>query len=317
MQRTIPSLLTESRSTECDLCCAKPAHPMDSAPGRCRRRTEEEIRCTGLVGQSGWAEKELAHRHGSAADVATEQVRIHPLEGCRRRYMTGQNTIAKARRKALNLRLNARSHIHRGTVGDVAIGPECVLPLRSARWIKKRWLRRQHKGPLRMLSLHYCTLRIGNLIKRTAKMNGDGASALCRLPGHRLGERVVNLEDSRPGFESFHQHAEARSKAVVRDGNELSRRGIKQCQRISSIPLMESPRVDAPRGVNLASEALQMPDERLGDGFAIPRAGTGQPTLCAAAPSTRAIAELSVSSRLRKECAASPANKARARGCVK
>ena len=267
MQRTIGDLLTESRSTECDLCCAKPAHPVDSAPGRCRRRTEEEIRCTGLVGQSGWSEEELAHRHGSAADIATKQVRIHPLEDCRRRYMAGQNTIAKAWRKTLNLRLNARSHVHGGSIRDVAIGPERVLTQRSARWIKKRWLRRQHKGPLGMMSLHYRTLRIGDLIERAAEMNGDGAPALCRLPRDRLGKRIVNLEDSRSGFEPLHQHAEARRKAVVRDGNKLSWRSIKERQRIPPIPLMERPRVDAPRSLDLASDALQIPYERPGDGL--------------------------------------------------
>ena len=59
-----------------------------------------------------------------------------------------------------------------------------------------------------------------------------------------------------------------------------------------------------------------MANERVGDAL---RSSAGdRPTeLCAAAPSTRAMAELNMSSKLRNECAASPANKARVRGSVK
>src|SRR4029077_14260741 len=112
--------LMESRSSQRDLCCAKSAHPVNSASRWRRRRTYEKIWRAGLVGQRRRTQQELAHRHSSAADVAAEQVRVHLFQGGRCRHMAGQYAVAKAGCKTLNLRFEAVGHIEGGSVRHVA-----------------------------------------------------------------------------------------------------------------------------------------------------------------------------------------------------
>ena len=45
--------------------------------------------------------------------------------------MSAQYAVAKPGREALNLRFETISHIDSGPVRHVAVGPECVLPLRE------------------------------------------------------------------------------------------------------------------------------------------------------------------------------------------
>ena len=70
-------------------------------------------------------------------------------------------------------------------------------------------------------------LRLCNLIECSAEMHGNRAPALCRSPRHRLRQRIVNLEDSRPRLKPLHQTAKTRCEAIAGNGNKLSRRRIK------------------------------------------------------------------------------------------
>src|SRR5207302_9773063 len=107
-------------------------------------------------------------------------VALH-LRGVQR--VARKNAVVKARRETLDLRLDARGHVHIAAAGDVAVRPGGVLACWCARWIEEALLRQQDKRSLRDNSSRDVTLCRGHLRQRPAYVNRPRAQAGRITPG--------------------------------------------------------------------------------------------------------------------------------------
>src|SRR5207248_5737166 len=132
----------------------------------------------------------------AARDVASGAVRVVRLDLAGTRHRSRKDEIAKARREALDLRLDARGHVHRRAVRDVAVRPEGVLSRRGAGVVEKALLRDEHEGLLGMAAAVDLGFAGGDFLERAADVHRAGAPALRGSPGHGPPEGVVDLENS-------------------------------------------------------------------------------------------------------------------------
>src|SRR4029077_12757679 len=128
---------------------------------------------------------------------AAHKIGVHRFEVCRPKHPAGQHTVTKARRKAFNLSLDARQHIYRRSVRDVAIGPGDMLAGGRTCRIDKRRLSQENERPLGVFSLLHCLFRYSNLLHRPADVNSTGTRTLRCLPRNWARESVIDLEDAR------------------------------------------------------------------------------------------------------------------------
>ena len=86
------------------------------------------------------AKEKLTNVHYAAANIASNQVRVHPLKIGRRKYVPCQNTFAKPRSKTLNLALQFLKHVFFGPVRHMTIRPNGMFARRSPRAVEQAGL---------------------------------------------------------------------------------------------------------------------------------------------------------------------------------
>ncbi|HET9754394.1 MAG TPA: lipase maturation factor family protein, partial [Myxococcales bacterium] len=185
------------------------AHPMDARAGRRRRRAEIQVlrrRGVGVDGEDGPGE-ELHPVVGAAGDVSSGAVRVVRLDLAGSGDGARQHGLPESRREPLELRLDARSHVHRRAVGDVAVGPEGVLSRGRTGVVEEALLRDEDEGSLGMLAAGDGGLARGDLLETAADVHGARAAAVVSAPGNRGGEGVVELEHARSAPESAQRAA--------------------------------------------------------------------------------------------------------------
>src|SRR5206468_5703980 len=120
------------------------------------------------------------------------------LEVGGRRDVTRENTLTKAGREALELRVDARHHVDLGAVRHVAVRPRGVLTRRRARVVEEALLPDEHERPLGRLAAPHRALGCRDLVERASEVHCARAPALRGAPGGRTVERVVPLDDATP-----------------------------------------------------------------------------------------------------------------------
>src|SRR5215213_11207394 len=84
----------------------------------------------------------------TAGDIASDEVRVHPLEIRREHDTALVDAVSKPRCKPLDLRLHSLAHVDGRAVRHVAVRPQRVLSVRSTRRIESARLHYEHVGPL-------------------------------------------------------------------------------------------------------------------------------------------------------------------------
>src|SRR5260370_29587986 len=93
----------ESEISESCLSGVKARHSVNATTWRRRRSTKEEAVHRCAIERCSRAKEKLTEIHGPSGDIAADQVRIPTLERNRRRDRSGENAIAEAWSKTLNL----------------------------------------------------------------------------------------------------------------------------------------------------------------------------------------------------------------------
>ena len=163
--------------------CMIAAHPVDAGAGRGGGGAEKEPGVGGGVGiRPGHGPREhLAQVLHAADDVAADVVGVVVREIGGRGRVHGEDRVAEARGKALDLVEDGAGHVDRGAVGDVAVGPERVLVFRGARWIEKAGLGHEHERFLAVPAFPGIALARGDLLERAADVNRAPRGDRCRL----------------------------------------------------------------------------------------------------------------------------------------
>ena len=187
-----------------------------------------------------------------------------------------------------------------------------MLALRRARRVRDRRLDEQHerhvgvRGPRPTASSDAAISA-----HRPAEVDGSRARRRGVGPRDRPVERPVDLEHPRPVAEALELAPVPAGEAVAGHGEHLARRDVEQVGRA---------RAAGPRGIHaMARDDLHaratVPRPRARRAIApLPPRATGQPTACASSPSTSPNDALSGAWSGSIECAAIPANSARAVG---
>src|SRR5207244_8915886 len=102
--------------------------------------------------------------------------------------------IAEPRSKALNLRLNARQHVHRAFARDVAIPPRRMPAFRRATPIESARLDQQHERLVRYAAVPGLELAPRDFLERAAQVHSTCARALRGAPRDRAIQRPVHFE---------------------------------------------------------------------------------------------------------------------------
>ena len=149
----------------------------------------------------------------------------------------------------------------------MTISPQHLFSLGRARWIKKRRLRRQHKGLFGFAPIGHGEFGRRDFLERSAQVHRDRSPAIRCAPRNRLGERVIDFERARRELEPFQFTFVFRRKALAGNRNQLPRRGVEKHQLAARFQLAECRRIDAAGGVHCSAQRLQVANERLGDGL--------------------------------------------------
>ena len=161
---------------------------MYSAPRRRGRRTEEKIGCAGFVSQCRGSHQEAAYRHVSAADIAAEQVRIHPSSVAGDETRGAPESSRESRVQSAQFALQGELSYRRWTHWVRGSRPRMCAALAERAWDQKAMAAPQAQmGRSGCCPLVTAFSAFGNLFKRSAKVNGDRTQALWRAPRHRLG----------------------------------------------------------------------------------------------------------------------------------
>src|SRR5215218_2387302 len=112
--------------------------------------------------------EELSEIHVPPVYIAAHEVGVPPFEVGRPRDALLQNKIPETRGEALYLRLDPLGHIEGRAVWDVAVGPDGVLALGSARLIEEALLGEQDERPLGVLPVRHSSLPRRDLLERAA-----------------------------------------------------------------------------------------------------------------------------------------------------
>jgi hypothetical protein len=164
----------------------------------------------------------LPDRLHADGDVAADVVGVVRLLIDRGAHRPGQDEVAEARGEPLDLRLDRRGHVHVGPGGHVAVGPQRLPARRGAGRIGDARLDDEHVGTLRVLARRDLGLGRRDLLEGPAQVQRAGPAAVLVRPGHRAGQREVDLADPgavaepaqrravpgrQPGAGHFHQRA--------------------------------------------------------------------------------------------------------------
>jgi hypothetical protein len=183
-----------------------------------------------------------------------------PSPRCREWCTRGR--VRGSRGEALDLALDGRAHIDGRAVRNVAVPPRRVLAGRSTCVVEQALLREQHEGPLRLPSFPGGALRLGDLRRRAAEVDGAGAGDLGRTPRDRAVECVVDLEDARAVAPALETAAVARRQQISGEREQLSRRDVAD-DEVGARQVPE--RRDAVTRLDLAAELAQLGGEGVGD----------------------------------------------------
>lgn len=178
--------------------------------------------------------------------------------------MTGEDAVAKAGRKALDLRFNVFGHVDDRAVGDMAVSPGNMFAFRCAGFVEECRLGKQHKRTLRMVSVCDGAFGGGDLCECAAEMDGSCAQAVCCFPGNRFGECVVEFEGSGSGREAEQALLEILFQAVAADCEQLARAYVTEKERIAGEGVE---RGDGGIGVNASAEFAQDGGESVREGL--------------------------------------------------
>src|SRR2546421_6382861 len=120
---------------------------------------------------------------GSPGDVSTDIVGIAQLELGGPEAAAGEHQVAKPSSEALDLPLDGIGEVARPAVGNVAVGPQRVLPLRRPGVVEQAGLSGDEKGGLRHGAAGRRLQRGGDLPVRPAEVNAARAPAAFVSPG--------------------------------------------------------------------------------------------------------------------------------------
>ena len=135
--------------------------------------------------------------------------------------------LPEAGGEAFDLGLYPPRHVEGRAVGDVAVRPDRVLALRSARGVEEALLGEQDKGPLGVLSR--ATAASPAEISSSAPPRWTvPARRHSSLPGYRTVEREVHLEDAGAVAVALEGAPVALREVLARNGEELSRRNVEE-----------------------------------------------------------------------------------------
>src|SRR5829696_5317457 len=143
---------------------------MHASARRRRGRTYVQSLCRGgvRVETDHRPGQKLTEVHVPAAYVAADEVGVLPFEIRRPGDALRKNTVPETGGEAFYLRLDPLGHIEGRAVWDVAVGPDGVLALRSARLIEEALLGEQDERPLGMLPVRHSSLPCRDLLERAA-----------------------------------------------------------------------------------------------------------------------------------------------------
>src|SRR5262249_32939174 len=110
--------------------------------------------------------------------------------------VTSKNAILKAGSESLDLRFNAVRHVAVATEWNMAVGPERMLAMRCASFIKQTLLRDQRKRTFGNSSARNVAFSSSDFVHGASEMNCAGAAAGFGFPRDRLAQRIVNFENS-------------------------------------------------------------------------------------------------------------------------
>ena len=219
----------------------------------------------------------------AAGDVAADVRGVVGLEPRRSGDVAGQDQVLEPGSEALELGFHALGHVHGRAVGDVAVGPQRVLPRRCPARVDEALLGHEHVRALGMPAGRCLRFAGRDLLGRATQVDGAGPATLLVGPRHRPGQRVVHLEGRRPVLVAEQAVPVAGGQPVPGDGGHLARCQVEengprrgQLGRWTSRPRRCGSRPPAPRGRPASASAMAWD----------PPAATGQPTACAAAMST-------------------------------
>ena len=174
----------------------------------------------------------------------------------------------------------------------MAVGPCRLLSVRRAARVEEAALGEEDVRLLADRAAPRLALGGGDLLERSAEVDGCGARALLRGPRDRPVERPVDLEHARPVAELLQPVAIPRRELVAGHRDELARRYVEQDRLRIASSASDSTRVPV---------SISPPSERRCAASASasccePPRGNGQPTAC---PSIRALSPNAVA-RLRE-----------------
>jgi hypothetical protein len=129
-----------SQVCQSNFCCMISGHPVHSTSGRgrCSAQIQPSFRST--IQRWGGAKEELSNIHGATKNIAADKIRIPSLKRGRRGHRTSQHALTKARSETSNLVFNACNVIVPTAIGNMTIGPCCVLTSRHAMRVEQGWL---------------------------------------------------------------------------------------------------------------------------------------------------------------------------------
>src|SRR5918994_5592676 len=152
---------------------------MHASARRRRGRTYVQPLCRGgvRVETDHRPGQKLTEVHVAAAYVAADEVGVLPFEIRRPGDALRENTVPETGGETFYLRLDPLGHIEGRAVWDVAVGPDGVLALGSARLIEEALLGEQDERLLRVLPARYGSLPRRDLVERAAEVDGAGPPA--------------------------------------------------------------------------------------------------------------------------------------------
>src|SRR5437870_7056530 len=136
--------------------------------------------------------------------------------------------MTETRSEALDLRFNAIRHVDVATKWNVAVGPQRMLSLRRASFIKQTLLRHQRKRTLGNSSARDVAFGGSNFVHCASEMNCAGATAGFGFPRNRLTQRIVNFENSGPVSKRFESIPIRGRQLPVGDAQKSPHRNIQK-----------------------------------------------------------------------------------------
>ena len=172
----------------------KTAQSVYTAAGRRRRRAQIKTIFGRGIHSHGRTQKHLRQILNAARDVATDEVWIVKFEIGGAHDTARENTVAKSGRESFNLPFYGVAHVDGGSVGDMAIRPECVLTRGCAGGVKQRRLRDERERLFRVAAVRRVPFRFEDLRERSAEVNGRRRFAFRSLPRNGCAQRPIQFE---------------------------------------------------------------------------------------------------------------------------